>query len=267
MGRAADVLERLLKRAQLHRNDPNLLAGLVHACRYCGLLEASAAAHELAVRLDPHIRTSVGHTYLQLGEFQKTLECGTADLYAKAYALEALGRRPEAIECDLEIEKNAGMEQLRLLAVCDRARLQGDRVTSLQAIDRALHCSGPFVNDPESHYWVARLLALLGEHERSVEHLAGTRQWIPVEPGLRAAGRLPGVACLASAVGGSGNPGPWIGPRGSKDLPSKQRQSPLGSRIRSGRACADFASSRLITTVTVVRLRSMPITLASLARR
>jgi len=40
LGRSLKALERLLKRAHLHRNDPNLLAGLVHACRYCGLLEA-----------------------------------------------------------------------------------------------------------------------------------------------------------------------------------------------------------------------------------
>ena len=59
LGRSLDAMKRLLKRAHSHRNDANLFAGLVHACRYCGLLEASVAAHERARRLDPHVRTSV----------------------------------------------------------------------------------------------------------------------------------------------------------------------------------------------------------------
>ena len=36
-----------------HGNDPELFAGLVHACRYCGLLDESIAAHAEARRLDP----------------------------------------------------------------------------------------------------------------------------------------------------------------------------------------------------------------------
>jgi tetratricopeptide (TPR) repeat protein len=44
MGRALSAMERLLKRAQAHRNDPDLFTGLVQACRYCGLLNASVAA-------------------------------------------------------------------------------------------------------------------------------------------------------------------------------------------------------------------------------
>ena len=56
LGRAQDAMTRLLERAQSRTADPELFAGLVHACRYCGLLDASIAADEQALRLDQKIR-------------------------------------------------------------------------------------------------------------------------------------------------------------------------------------------------------------------
>jgi hypothetical protein len=50
-GRAQDAMIRLIERA--HAADPELLAGLVSACRYCGLLDASFAAHDRARELEP----------------------------------------------------------------------------------------------------------------------------------------------------------------------------------------------------------------------
>ena len=52
-GRAQDAMSRLILRAQIA--DPELLAGLVSTCRYCGLLDASVAAHGRAVSLEPRI--------------------------------------------------------------------------------------------------------------------------------------------------------------------------------------------------------------------
>ena len=66
-GRAEAAVLRLLRRARQRRADPELYAGLVHACRYCGLLEASVAAHNLARQLDPHVATSVPPTFWMLG--------------------------------------------------------------------------------------------------------------------------------------------------------------------------------------------------------
>ncbi len=60
-GRARDAMARLIERAQTA--DPELLAGLVTTCRYCGLLDASMAAHGRALSLEPKIRTSVPHTW------------------------------------------------------------------------------------------------------------------------------------------------------------------------------------------------------------
>ena len=56
MGQAQQALVRLLGEADRHGNDPELFAGLVHACRYCGLYEQSIAAHAEARRLDPNVR-------------------------------------------------------------------------------------------------------------------------------------------------------------------------------------------------------------------
>ena len=52
MGQAQRALMRLLGEANHNGNDPELFAGLVHACRYCGLFEQAIAAHDEARRLD-----------------------------------------------------------------------------------------------------------------------------------------------------------------------------------------------------------------------
>src|SRR5262249_34962180 len=57
-GRAREAIIRLLEEAGRHGNDPELFAGLVHACRYAGLVDESVAAHDEARRLDPHVVTS-----------------------------------------------------------------------------------------------------------------------------------------------------------------------------------------------------------------
>ena len=43
-GRARDAMVRLLGQASRRSTDPELFAGLVYACRYCGLLGASLRA-------------------------------------------------------------------------------------------------------------------------------------------------------------------------------------------------------------------------------
>ena len=73
MGHAVEAMVRLLGLARTTRNDPEIFAGLVHACRYCGLLEASEAAHREARRLDPHIWTSVVYTLWARGDMERVV--------------------------------------------------------------------------------------------------------------------------------------------------------------------------------------------------
>src|SRR5262249_19536148 len=62
------AMVRLLREAGRHGNDPELFAGLVHICRYCGLFEQAIAAHDEARRLDPHVPTSLQQTLLLSGD-------------------------------------------------------------------------------------------------------------------------------------------------------------------------------------------------------
>ena len=96
-GRAVDAMRRLLRRASV-AVDPEYFAGLVHACRYAGLLDASIAAHDEARRLDPTIPTSVINSYQMLGDYEHMLRIADpADPDGKVMALYRLGRRDEAL--------------------------------------------------------------------------------------------------------------------------------------------------------------------------
>ena len=72
-GHAEGAMVRLLRRVVTHQSSPDLFAALVHACRYCGQLDASVAAHHRALQLDPKAHTSVAHTYFLLGDYERSL--------------------------------------------------------------------------------------------------------------------------------------------------------------------------------------------------
>ena len=102
IGQARRALLRLLGEANRHGNDPELFAGLVHACRYCGLFEQSIAAHAEARRLDPNVPTSVAQTVMMTGDIERLLSIELPPLIAGAddgirvIGLGLAGRRDEA---------------------------------------------------------------------------------------------------------------------------------------------------------------------------
>jgi TolB-like protein len=98
--RAEQAMVRLLGRLDASGPHPDLLAGLVQACRFCGLLDASLRADALARELDPQVRTSVSHTHFMAGDYEAALGAyNAADIgYMEAVALTALGRGEEALE-------------------------------------------------------------------------------------------------------------------------------------------------------------------------
>jgi eukaryotic-like serine/threonine-protein kinase len=72
-GHTQAAMVRLLGEADRHGNDAELFAGLVHACRYCGLFDQAIAAHEEARRLDPNVPTSYEQTLLMMGDIDRLL--------------------------------------------------------------------------------------------------------------------------------------------------------------------------------------------------
>ena len=166
-GRAQDVMTRLLKRAQARAADPELFAGLVHACRYCGLLDASRAADEQARRIDKLISTSVVHTYFMLGDYQQAHEMFADDPITDALTLMMLGRDQEVVE---KLQKAEDMEAV-WRRWCDALRLlvEGHRAQGLAAAQTILP---PGYRDPETLYYVARLLAHFGDPSTALALLA-----------------------------------------------------------------------------------------------
>jgi serine/threonine protein kinase/tetratricopeptide (TPR) repeat protein len=101
-GRAREAIIRLLSEAGRHGNDPELFAGLVHACRYAGLYEQSVAAHAEAHRLDPNITTGVQQTLMMQRDIDGILSLDPRERLAggddgiKVIAFALTGRRDEA---------------------------------------------------------------------------------------------------------------------------------------------------------------------------
>ena len=171
-GRAPQAMVRLLGRARFRRNDPDLFAGLVQACRYSGELEASIAAHLRASHLDSHVVTSVAHTYFLLGDYRKTLECYAkkGGYYLDCAALVMLGEKDNALAKLRERElSGAATGTVRAIMQSLRAYLEGDFDTCRSAIEAAEHLTR---RDAESLFYSARHLAQIHERERALKALS-----------------------------------------------------------------------------------------------
>ena len=102
IGQADRAVVRLLNAATRHGNDPELFAGLVHACRYAGLYEESLAAHAEARRLDPNIQTGFEQTLLLTGDVERMIatafdaDASGADDGIRVIAMGLHGRREDA---------------------------------------------------------------------------------------------------------------------------------------------------------------------------
>jgi serine/threonine protein kinase/tetratricopeptide (TPR) repeat protein len=171
-GCAPRAMVRLLGRARSRRNDPDLFAGLVQACRYCGELEASVAAHRRARHLDPHVVTSVAHTYFLLGDYQKTIEYyeRKGGFYLDCAALVMLGDKERALAKLRERElSGVATGTVRAIMQSLRAYLEGDFDACRRAIEVAEHLTR---RDSESLFYTARHLAEINEPERALKILS-----------------------------------------------------------------------------------------------
>lgn len=169
LGQAEAAMLRLVRRAHDHTGDPELFAGLVQACRYCGLLEPSIAAFEHARRLDPHIRTSVAHAYLAVGDYERVITTNVEDPpVLNAYALAALGRTAEAVTLLREVDTHTLPKLYRLYVHGMLCLFEGKWT---EALDSVRVLAGGSMRDPCGRYYAARSLAYLGDQEMALECL------------------------------------------------------------------------------------------------
>jgi eukaryotic-like serine/threonine-protein kinase len=167
-GRAELAVVRLIKRARRQPHAPELYSGLVHALRFCGLLDLSIAAHARARALDPGHPTSVHHTWWMMGEYERALSETLGDIgYMPGLALSSLGRTREAIAALRWRERESTDTRIGPYIMSLRALLEGKRADSLRAVD----CAMALPVDGEALYYMARTYAKWGEIECAVDAL------------------------------------------------------------------------------------------------
>jgi tetratricopeptide (TPR) repeat protein len=163
---------RLLERVRHAPSEPELFAGLVHACRYCGLLDASVAAYERAHRLDPAVATSVAQTFLLMNDWERTIAVDRSEpSIARPSALYQLGRLDEALAIVRPLAVKDLHPQLRIALETMIAAFESRWEDVIHHV-RALINSG--FSDPEGFFHWAGALALAGDHEGALELLERT---------------------------------------------------------------------------------------------
>jgi TolB-like protein/tetratricopeptide (TPR) repeat protein len=175
MGQTERALVRLLGEADRHGNDPELFAGLVHACRYCGLFDQSVAAHAEARRLDPNAPTGVEQTMLLMGDIDRILTLDVPKVIAGAddgirvIGLGLAGRRDEAREKLHQMRTRSNMPLWVSWTEHLTAWLDG-RVDDL---GRRLNDPGPLKinDDPEAIFQEGWLLCDIGHHQAGLDYL------------------------------------------------------------------------------------------------
>ena len=137
--------------------DPEFCAGLVSTCRYCGLLEASVAAHALRASSraeDPHERAA--HV-VPAGDYRRVASQRLHENpYIVAISLGALGRsRKPSRRCGRWRRRPTRMRDFMVAA---RTLLEGDPAPSVAAVNRIVASD---FRDPEALFYLARHLSHL----------------------------------------------------------------------------------------------------------
>jgi tetratricopeptide (TPR) repeat protein len=163
-GRARDAMVRLLGQASRRSTDPELFAGLVYACRYCGLLGPSLRAHQRAQRLDPTTKTSVIHTFLMLGDYEAVLPRSMDGPVVTAFAFVALNRQAEAVQQLIERQKKVPARIGQMVSAL-QALLEGRNAEAIAGIQAIVDAG---FGDAEGLYYLSRQLARAGAHEQAI---------------------------------------------------------------------------------------------------
>jgi serine/threonine protein kinase len=175
IGQAHGALVRLLGEAGRHGNDPELFAGLVHACRYCGLFEQSIAAHAEARRLDPNVPTGFEQTLLVAGDIDRLMAVepppviAGADDGIRVIGLGLAGRRDEARA------KLLGMRESSRIPIFENWIEYLTAWLERRPAEMSVRQSGfgtlKIQDDPEAIFQEGWLLCDVGEYAIGLRHL------------------------------------------------------------------------------------------------
>ncbi|HEX6106166.1 MAG TPA: protein kinase [Gemmatimonadales bacterium] len=168
-GRGREAMLRLLRMVETRAAVPDLYAGLVVACRFCGLLEASLAADQRARRIDPGVRTSVAYTHWMMGDYEQAVVTDLEDIQALRHgALWMIGRQQDALDGVRRLEAHwpGGADVWYLRA--QRMAFEGDAAGCADALRRVLEAG---FHDPEGLYFCLRNASHVGEKQLALEML------------------------------------------------------------------------------------------------
>jgi TolB-like protein len=168
-GRAIEAMTRLLTRARAQQPNPEIFAGLVTTCRYCGLLDESIAAHAAARRLDPTLRTSVTYAHYLKGDYRGTIETDdSSPPFATALARMRLGEDLEAIGFLRDLEASNPHPGVRIITAAYRLAMERD---AEGLVPKLKEMSDSGFGDPEGFFLLASFVARDGAAEGALATL------------------------------------------------------------------------------------------------
>jgi hypothetical protein len=129
------------------------------------LLEASLAANDRAIKLDPLIATSASHTYYQLGNYENALRHVAEGAWGiVGMTLGTMGRIDEGLTALRNLELSRLPAPMQAFVGAWRAMLEGNRQESLYHAERCIE----HYLDPEGVFYMGLIMAHLGENERAL---------------------------------------------------------------------------------------------------
>ena len=173
LGQAPRALVRLLGEAVRHGNDPEIFAGLVHACRYCGLFDEAIAAHAEARRLDPNVATGLVDVLIMCLDLERlaALEppTTTPDEGTRIIALGLTGRKDEARQMLIQLRNPPRIEAFHKWVELLTAWLNGRADEVIGSLSSLGNLS--IQSDPEALFLEGWILCDAGEHQAGFEFI------------------------------------------------------------------------------------------------
>jgi TolB-like protein len=172
-GHADVAIARLLRHVRTNRNDAQPFAGLVHACRYSGLIDASLAAHEEALRLDPNVETSIEYTLAHLierpADVARIATRGGSTARDRSFAAGALGGPDVARQALQELDPEQLPPGFRVSLEALSASVFQPPSDAIPIIEQAIGSHA----DPEALFLFGVMLIRLGATARGLDVIGG----------------------------------------------------------------------------------------------